>query len=581
MDAGAGTPVEANEAGGAGEAGSANEAEGAAPAEVRRHWIVGLLYTHNPFYLVSALLLLRAVPEVFAPGDGSWPLLGLLASYTALLAVTGVLVARLGRVWEDARSILLLLVLFFVAMSASFDQEVLTRLPVGTAVLGCALAFSVACTEGVLRLSRIRLPWGYRAPFHAVLALLFSAPPLLAWLGAVADGASRTRLLAWAEISFPLVSALIALTVIPAVRRGAAHADPSGTPWGWPRFPLAPLAFLGGGVVGRSYWLMLAFYPGGGDAPPFGLWFAVPVVLAAGVIALEVGLTAGSARTVRIALLAPVVALLAALDLGPAGPGRAELLEIVRAAGGSPFALALWGGAGLYAWALRRGAQGALPGLAACLLLVSIADDPRHMVLEAPRVTPIFLLAALLVVQAVRAPSTARVLAAHVAGVLAASAALDLGAAAAAHLAVAGALAAGFAFEDDLARRLRATVAYTVAAALALALLSRGPTSPLYAAGLFLLPPAVWLLTRDPHWFRASVLGCATAVTAAAGAAHGLAAKAAGGPLLFWAALSFMAAALVTAAKSNSRMGRIVPPARASTPDGPSEGTDRPASPPT
>ena len=45
-----------------------------------------------------------------------WMMMGVLAGYTLVLATIGVVIVRFGKVWDDARSILLLLLLLFLAV---------------------------------------------------------------------------------------------------------------------------------------------------------------------------------------------------------------------------------------------------------------------------------------------------------------------------------------------------------------------------------------------------------------------------------------------------------------------------------
>ena len=81
--------------------------------------LVRVLYTHNPFYLISACLFAYGLKLMFRVGDSSvlfnqgsvaymqpWNLMASLAAVTILMAVTAVLIVRLGKVWEDARLLL-------------------------------------------------------------------------------------------------------------------------------------------------------------------------------------------------------------------------------------------------------------------------------------------------------------------------------------------------------------------------------------------------------------------------------------------------------------------------------------------
>src|SRR5215218_7008771 len=88
--------------------------------------IVRLLYSHNPFYVISAACIIYTLKLAFRPGEvdyiDPWALMASMGGYTLLMAVTGFLVVKLGRVWEDARTIFLVLLLLFFATSVTFDE---------------------------------------------------------------------------------------------------------------------------------------------------------------------------------------------------------------------------------------------------------------------------------------------------------------------------------------------------------------------------------------------------------------------------------------------------------------------------
>ncbi|MFM9965493.1 MAG: hypothetical protein ACKV2Q_30275 [Planctomycetaceae bacterium] len=171
----------------------------------RRSSLVRWLYTHNPFYAISAALMLYAVRagygELQIGAINCWVMMGVLAGYTLLLAGVGVCIVRLGRVWEDARSILLLLLLLVSA--------------------------------GVIWGSRIRIGWEYAVPFVLYLALFFAMP----WWCSPELHPRATRLLNWTVFLFPQVAALLNFTLLPAMRRGVKGVANNGTPWPWPWFP--------------------------------------------------------------------------------------------------------------------------------------------------------------------------------------------------------------------------------------------------------------------------------------------------------------------------------------------------------
>ena len=87
-----------------------------------------------------------------------------------LLIVTTWLVLRLGRVWEDGRSQLLLIVLMYLAISVSFDDALATNPFLGELCFLGGLLFAVVTSEALLRGLGIRLGLLFRLPYHLLLA---------------------------------------------------------------------------------------------------------------------------------------------------------------------------------------------------------------------------------------------------------------------------------------------------------------------------------------------------------------------------------------------------------------------------
>src|SRR3982750_2903425 len=84
--------------------------------------LIKFAYTQNPFYLVGTFLVLFGLQQCLGNEPNlaaSGLLVSLLALYTLLLAGMAVVIIRYGRVWEDARTILLVIVLLFFMLSAS------------------------------------------------------------------------------------------------------------------------------------------------------------------------------------------------------------------------------------------------------------------------------------------------------------------------------------------------------------------------------------------------------------------------------------------------------------------------------
>lgn len=347
------------------------------------------LYNHNPFYLLSVSCMLHGTAHWLrvegAIAASPWLLMGLIGGYIAALAFVGWLIVRLGKVWDDARSVLLMIPLLFVELSLAFDETLLRDAATGRLLLLVGLFGAIAVSEAVLIGLRIRLPWRYRVPYHATLALLFLYPISLASLEVIRDPAVYS----WRIFLFSTIAAMIALMLLPAVRRGARHVADNGTPWRWPLYPWSLFVMLLICVGFRAYALCLSFDPvlslGLAAADQlenaFGAYYLIPLVLACGVLLLEGGFVGGNPITQRCAMLVPVLALAMALPAEIASAPYFEFLHRFVQTVGSPLWLTILAGALFYAWAWRRGAVGAEVGWLAAMMLASVVG-PQTMTLR-------------------------------------------------------------------------------------------------------------------------------------------------------------------------------------------------------
>ena len=365
----------------------------------------GWLYNHNPFYVLSAVLVLRAVQTALGElkiGEiNCWIMTGVLAGYCVVLAGIGVLIVRYGRVWEDARSILLVLLVLFLAVSVGADNlfvEVESAAG-GALLLACGYAFSALVAEGVLRGSGIRLAAAYRLPFHLMLATFFVAPW---WCSPPLHHRSMSEL-EWTLLQFPCVAAGLLLTLLPAVRRGPAGVRRNGTPWEWPWFPWIAFGVLAAAFAFRTFILCMAFGPSGPmwiDLPSgdraiafdtlWGPYFLVPIALALLVLVLEGSLSAGNARLTRRTLRAAPALLILAWPFGQGVVFRGFLSE-VTAGIGSPVWLTVWSLAVFYGVATIRRLPSAASGLAAMVLLLSVVgpNTVSMATLQSPQAWPL------------------------------------------------------------------------------------------------------------------------------------------------------------------------------------------------
>jgi hypothetical protein len=376
--------------------------------------IVRFLYTQNPFYLLSTGLVLYGLHVAFgADGVGDfdrWALLGSLCGFTLLGAVTAVLVIRLGKVWDDARSLLLILCLLFFAISISLDEFCNTHPGLAPQVALLAFLFSAAVSEGVLRCSEIRLPLLLRAPYYLILGVFFAYPLVVSpEITHVGDAAIRWRLLL-----FPAVCGLAFLTLLPAARRGARYVAGSGTPWPWPLFPWSLFFFLAVGVGLRSFLLCVSFDRNQGMNSIFSGYFLAPLLLALAVVVMEIARTHRQRKVQAVVLFCAPLLLLLSARWSPAGSASEVFYREVTATYGSPLWLTLLALAAFYIYGIRRRAPLAETGLTLSLLALSVVgrESEGLYTLAAPQWPPLLVLSAVQAAGAMQRRTTGRYLAA-------------------------------------------------------------------------------------------------------------------------------------------------------------------------
>jgi hypothetical protein len=375
-------------------------------------YLMRFLYTQNPFYLIGTLLVLYGLQQSFGQNPTfatSSLLVGLLAGYTLVLAAIAALIIGWGRVWDDARTILLVIVLLFFMLSTSLDFHLLFTLeePLpGTLFLAAGLAFSVVVSESVLRSLKIGLPACFRGPYYLILTLLFAYPAMLGWMNYY----SRYSDLAWALLAFPIVAANALLTLLPAASTPPWKEFKSGTPWKWPFYPWSLFVYLTIGVAIRAWWLTIAFEPAKGPDAYFKPYFLLPLVLAWSALVLEMGQARRSNGAISAALLLPLTGLM----IGFPGPGQNPVevvfLDRLTQAIGSPAQLTVWSLLGFYGWAWLRREQFAEGFLIALGLLAAVVG-PQTLdwaTLSAPQPLVLGIVALAIVVRAILLESTWR-----------------------------------------------------------------------------------------------------------------------------------------------------------------------------
>lgn len=186
-------------------------------------------YNSNPFYAISAAFVLLGLHYVFhdeaavlattAVDFNSWLLLGVIAGYCAILAATALVIVRLGKVWDDARTILCTLLLVLVALSVNFDKLALTNPVTFIKVLSLGLVFAVGLVEFMLKSLGIRMSLWFRVPLHLFLILFFLYPMTLSYFLDEIGGANNQKgydATLWGILLFPFAAGLVTLSLLPA-----------------------------------------------------------------------------------------------------------------------------------------------------------------------------------------------------------------------------------------------------------------------------------------------------------------------------------------------------------------------------
>jgi hypothetical protein len=357
--------------------------------------LVRFLYTQNPFYLIGTLLVLFGVQQCMGREPSlatSGQLVVVLGVYTLVLAAVAAIVIRCGQVWDDARTILLVIVLLFFMLSTSLDFHLLFTLEApwpGTMLLAGGFVFSMLVSEAILRGLRIGLAPAYRGPYYLILALLFAYPVALGWM----NYHSYYRSVTWALFGFPWAAAAALLTLVPAAQAPPWREPKTGTPWRWPFYPWSLFVYLTIGLAIRSWWLTIAFEPAKGPDAYFRPYFLVPLILAWAMLVLEIGLARRSRGAIAAALMLPLIALVMGFP-GPAqNPVETAFLERLVSAIGSPPQIAVAGSLLFYGYAWSRGVRAGEGFALGCGLLASVIGrdtldwssfaDPNPLVLAA------------------------------------------------------------------------------------------------------------------------------------------------------------------------------------------------------
>lgn len=340
----------------------------------KSHWVVRLLYNNNPFYLISGLIILYALnSNVPGVSDASRldnsstgmlsqciQLAGWMGGYAILMAVTAILVVRVAKIWEDARTIYLIVILAVVGMSVVFDQLCVQSWNVAAGILATGFVFAIILIELTLKVSGLRLPGEFKKPFYLLLLAFFGMPVLLS---------SR---LSWIEscgdlnvLLFPVVSSLVLLGLLPAIRRGRELGNNNGSPWIWPYYPWSLFVILFVAILFRSSALAVSFGPMADNSLFLSPLFYLPLVLVLLVLLLEMAFAEGlEGMKSGVLFCSPVLLLMGwgaeALQF------QSALLEGISTGIAKPIVISAWCLIGFLGYCFQR-------GLVSCRLAASVS----------------------------------------------------------------------------------------------------------------------------------------------------------------------------------------------------------------
>ena len=326
------------------------------------------LYNQNPFYLISAALVLYGFSVSITQDEltnSPWVLASLFSGYITLLALSAWAIVRFGKVWDDARSILMVLLLLLLALSSSVDLFCMTKPQTAAALAAAGFAFAVVLSEFLIRSLGIKFgPW-LRGPLYSMLGASFFFPLVFAVRNTHFEDTDARILV----LAFPFLCAACLLTLIPAITKGRAEVAENGTPWKWPFYPYSAFVLLAVGLCFRIAMVTWSF----DHSSTFGMlgsWLYVPLLFAAAWILFEFGVVEESTRLRKLALNLLPLGIPLAMDWSV--DNSENFYHLVTANVASPVWLTMVGLIALLAVVRLRGFGEANPFIGAALILAAL-----------------------------------------------------------------------------------------------------------------------------------------------------------------------------------------------------------------
>ncbi len=342
----------------------------------------------NPFYLLSAACILHSSCWSLPGRDTGFPslvVMGLVAGYTLVLAIITLIVVRRWQVWDDARSMLVMLLLLCVDLALLADEWVIVKPEQGWWLLAGGFLFSVGLTELIHRNLRLGLSWVWLGPHYLQLGLIYFWPYLVVCVPA--DHPLRRGLI---HLYFVVVGFSFLLLWFAARRGPARMSMPPG--WKWPIHPWSWFIVNTFSCLARGYALALSLDPVfnlPNDAAMHQLHsivdghFLTPLLLAWGLVVFECGHRSQRSGVKVTGQLLVACGVLLSVPHAPSNGAQAAYIAWLTSLGISPWVMALSCGVGCGLWFDRRGGSLGQWGVLAGMILLAITrGQPNFIALQ-------------------------------------------------------------------------------------------------------------------------------------------------------------------------------------------------------
>jgi hypothetical protein len=339
----------------------------------------------NPFYLLSAACVLHSSCWSLPARDSGMPPLivpGLVAGYTLVLALTTLLVVRRWKVWDDARSMIVMLLILCVDLALIGDEWLIVSPGWGIGLLTAGFLFSVGITELIIRGLRLQLSILWRGPHYLQMALVFFWPCLVNAIPP--DLPLRRGMIHW----YFVITGVSFVLLWFAARRG-----PQGVSipprWKWPIHPWSLFVVNSFSCLARGFSMTLSLDPVFHLSREAALqqllsiadWsFLTPMLLAWSVVVFECGYRSRNYRVQWIGQLLTLIGIMFSLPHPAINGAQAAHFQWLASLGINLWVVSLLGGISCCMWFDWRGSRFAGAGVVLGLIAIGVTDGRPSLV---------------------------------------------------------------------------------------------------------------------------------------------------------------------------------------------------------